>query len=509
MTSAAPAAAIAALLILPLLAGPIGCMKKVDRAPGHLAVALDVEPRTLDPRNYTDAAATKVGGLIFEGLVRNQGQKIVPALAERWETPSPTRYMFHLRQGLYFHDGRPLTSKDVKATFDYVMDPANRSPKMSAFSSVKSISAPNDLTIVFDLKTPSAPFLSELVLGIVPDGAGGELTEAPMGSGPFMFVSKSAGLIQLTANERYHEGAPNIKSLLFRVIPDETVRVLELEQGGVDLIMNPITPDLLPRFEKNKRLRVIKSQGTNYSYLGFNMSDPLTGDQNVRRAIAHAIDRETVIRHIMKGLASPADSMFTAQSPFHAPGLTSYEHDPAKAMALLDKAGFKDPDGDGPQLRFTLQFSTSQNETRKRLAEVYQWQLSQVGVGLDIHSYEWGTFYGHILKGNFQIYSLTWVGISDPDIMHYVFHSSMAPPGGANRGRYQNAEVDRLTEQGKTIFGKERVEIYRGVQRILAEEVPYISLWHSVNVAVTLTRLKGFALEPDESLYSLKTARAQ
>ncbi|MDH5638414.1 MAG: ABC transporter substrate-binding protein, partial [Nitrospinota bacterium] len=484
-------------------------MKKTSRAPGQLAVALDVEPRTLDPRNYTDAAATKVGGLIFEGLVRNQGQEIVPALAERWETPSPTRYIFHLRRGLYFHNGRPLTSKDVKATFDYVMNPASKSPKMSAFADVKSISAPDDLTIIFDLKSPSAPFLSELVLGIVPAGAGSELTETPVGSGPFMFVSKSTGQIQLAANERYHEGAPNIKSLLFRVIPDETVRVLELEQGGVDLIMNPITPDLLPRFEKNKKLRVIKSQGTNYSYLGFNMADPLTGDLNVRRAIAHAIDRGSVIRHIMKGLATPADSMFTTPSPFHAPGLPSYEHDPAKAMAMLDKAGYKDPDGDGPQLRFTLHFSTSQNETRKRLAEVYQWQLAQVGVGMDIRSYEWGTFYGHILKGNFQVYSLTWVGISDPDIMHYVFHSSMAPPGGANRGRYENHEVDKLTEQGKATFGQERVEIYRRVQRILAEEVPYISLWHSVNVAVTLTRLKGFALEPDESLDSLKTARAE
>ena len=509
MISSPPTVLGAALSILLVLAGSAGCMKKNERPPGHLAVALEVEPRTLDPRHYTDASSTKVGGLIFEGLVKNKGLVILPALAEKWEAASPTRYVFHLRQGLHFHDGRPLTSGDVKATFDYVMDPANKSPRMSAYSGVESILVPDDRTVIFNLKSPSAPFMSDLTLGIVPAGAGGELAEAPMGSGPFRYESRTTGEIHLAANERYHEGAPNIKKLLFRIIPDETVRVLELEQGGVDLIMNPITPDLLPRFEKNKKLQVITSQGTNYSYLGFNMGDRLTGDVKVRRAIAFAIDRTAVIHHIMKGLAREADSMFTADSPYHAPDLPFYTHDPAKAMALLDEAGYKDPDGDGPGLRFTLQFSTSQNETRKRLAEIYQWQLSKVGVGLDIRSYEWGTFYGHILKGNFQVYSLTWVGIADPDIMHYVFHSSMAPPGGANRGRYQNEEVDRLTEQGKVTFGQPRVEIYRKVQRILADEAPYISLWHSVNVAVALTRLKDFSLAPDEALDSLKTARAE
>lgn len=508
LTGGWPRAILALLGALALLPG-LGCVGKKERQPGALVVALDVEPRTLDPRYYTDAAASKLGGLIFEGLVRNQGLVILPALAQSWETPTPTRYVFHLRPGLAFHDGRPLTASDVKATFEYVMNPANKSPRMKAFSEVAAILAPDPLTVIFDLKKPSAPFLSELVMGVLPAGAGKEVGEAPVGSGPFRFVKAFPGGVELASFGRYREGAPKIERLTFRFIPDETVRTLELERGGVDMVMNPITPDLLPRFEKNPNLAVIKRAGTSFSYLGFNMEDKLTGDPAVRRALAHAIDRASVIRHALKGLAEPADGMFPPDSPYYVPDLPRYGYDPAKAKRILDAAGYKDPDGDGPQTRFTLKFSTSQNELRKRLAEIYQWQLAQVGIGLEIRSYEWGTFYGHILKGNFQVFSLTWVGIADPDVMHYVFHSSMTPPSGANRGRYNNPEVDRLTEAGESAFGADRAPIYAQAQRIVAQDLVYLPLWRPVNVAVAWRRLKGFAPAPDEGLDSLKTAAVE
>ena len=497
---------LAALVIIASLSAPAGCRKTEARKPGELFVAIEVEPRTLDPRYYTDAASSKIGGLIFEGLVRNDGVSIKPGLAQKWETPSPATYVFHLRPGLKFHDGKRLTSRDVKASFEHVMNPENKSPRMAAFSGVKSITAPDELTVKFELKAPSAPFLGELAMGITPAGSGKEMEENPAGAGPFMLRQRENGRVDLAAFKDYHEGAPKINRLVFRIIPDETVRILELEQGGVDLIMNPITPDVLPRFEKNPALVVLKSQGTNYSYLGFNMEDKITGDMEVRRALAMAIDRASIITHIMKGLATRADGMFPEGSPWHAEGLASHPYDPEEARRILDNAGYEDPDGEGPALRFTLQFSTSQNELRKRLAEVYQWQLSKVGVGLDIRSYEWGTFYSHIVKGNFQMYSLTWVGISDPDIMHYIFHSSMIPPNGANRGRYRNNEVDAATERGKSTFGDDRAQVYAVAQREIARELPYIPLWHSVNVAVAARGLKGFELAPDESLESLKTA---
>ena len=137
-----------------------------------------------------------------------------------------------------------------------------------------------------------------------------------------------------------------------------------------------------------------------------------------------------------------------------------------------------------------------------------QEQLRRVGIALDIRSYEWGTFFSDIRKGNFQLYTLTWVGVTDPDIYHYIFHSGNVPPHGANRGRYRNADVDRLLERGRTAYApKTRREVYGQVQEILGRDLPYVNLWHATNVAVLNQRVRGFVLYPDEDMISLKDVR--
>lgn len=300
-----------------------------------------------------------------------------------------------------------------------------------------------------------------------------------------------------------------MSGVIFKIIPDETVRVLSLEKGAVHLIMNPITPNILPRFKDNPDLEVVTKLGTNYSYLGFNMTDSVTGKLAVRQAVAHAIDRRGIIKYILKGLAEPASGLLAPALKFQESNVSTYEYDPAKAKKILDAAGFPDPDGDGPKVRFRLNYSTSQNELRKRIAEVFQFQLSKVGIGLDISSFEWGTFYSYIKKGNFQIFSLTWVGIVDPDILYYIFNSASMPPDGANRGRYKNGRVDELTELGKISFGESRKAAYSEIQKILADDLPYVSLWHSVNVAVMNRRVTGFVVAPDENLKSLKNVKLE
>jgi peptide/nickel transport system substrate-binding protein len=354
--------------------------------------------------------------------------------------------------------------------------------------------------------------MDNLTLPIVPKPEEGRIdhqAEHPVGTGPFRFVSYSTDEeLVLEANPTYFEGPPRIRTVRFRIVPDETVRVLELEKGNVSLLLNPISPELLPRLSRKENLRVAKEVGTNYSYLGFNLNDPILRHLSVRKAIAHAIDREGIIRHILKDLAVPAPFLFSPKNGFHNPRLARIGYDPEEAKRLLDEAGFPDPDGEeGPASRFNLVYKTSQNELRLRIAMVIQDQLRQIGVGVDIRSYEWGTFFSDIKNGNFQIYSLTWVGISDPDILHYIFHSKSVPPEGANRGHYQNPEADRLLEQGRREQDPSvRKRIYDEVQGIVAADVPYISLWHSVNVAVFDRRLKGFELFPDENLISLKEA---
>ncbi|VAX15800.1 ABC transporter, substrate-binding protein (cluster 5, nickel/peptides/opines) [hydrothermal vent metagenome] len=482
------------------------CHKKETIAPNTLVIGIESGPRLLDPRLYTDAASSRIGDLLFNGLVqRGDDFSIQPDLAESWETPSPVRYIFHLRPGVYFHDGQKLISKDIVASFNFVLDPANKSPWRSSFLMVDSVATPDDETIIFDLKKPSAPFLGFLTMGITPAKTDKDMGASPVGTGPFKFVDyKTEERLTLVRYDSYFDGRAKLEGVVFKIIPDETVRVLSLEKGAVHLIMNPITPNILPRFKDNPNLKVVSSLGTNYSYLGFNMKDPLTGKLAVRKAVAYAIDRRGIIKYILKGLAEPASGPLSPALKFYEGDVSKYDYDPAKARRILDDAGLKDPDGDGPKMRFTLKYSTSQNELRKRIAEVFQFQLGKVGIGLDIRSYEWGTFYSHIKKGNFQIFSLTWVGIVDPDILYYIFNSSSTPPDGANRGHYKNRRVDELTELGRVTFGEERKAAYSEIQKIIADDLPYVSLWHSVNVAVMDKRVEGFVLAPDENLKSLK-----
>ncbi|MBF0171597.1 MAG: ABC transporter substrate-binding protein, partial [Nitrospinae bacterium] len=419
-------AAIAALIAGVVIAGG-GCVRTRVADPDRLTVALEAAPRRFDPRLAGDAAAAKIGDLLFNGLVRRaDDMTIVPDLAVSWESPEPTRHVFHLREGVTFHDGRPFTAADVKATFDFILDAKNVSPYKGAFSVVAAVEAPDPRTVVFTLTEPSAPFLGNMTRGIVPAGMTPDQVDArPVGTGPFAFVAyEREQALTLTRFDRYWEGAAKVAGVTVKFVADETVRVLELEAGGVDLVMNPITPDLLPRLRRNPDLVVMEAPGTNYSYLGFNLRDRFTGDHAVREAIACALDRESIIRYLLKGLAVPADGPLSAANPFHAVGLPVYPFDPAKAKRLLDEAGYKDPDGDGPAVRFTLSYATSQNEQRRRIAEVFQNQLATVGVGMKIESYEWGTFFERIKSGNFQLFSLTWVGMVDPDIFYNIFHSA-------------------------------------------------------------------------------------
>ena len=172
---------------------------------------------------------------------------------------------------------------------------------------------------------------------------------------------------------------------------------------------------------------------------------------------------------------------------------------------MLDDAGFQDPDGDGPQTRFRLSYKTTNIDLRRRIAEALKEQLLQVGIELEIRSYEWGTFFSDVKKGNFHLYSLAWVGIRDPDIQHQIFHSASVPPNGDNRGRYANPQVDRLLDRGRvTMEPAERKRIYGAAQRLIADDLPYVPLWWRKNVIAKKSHVQGFIPYPDGDLISLK-----
>jgi peptide/nickel transport system substrate-binding protein len=234
--------------------------------------------------------------------------------------------------------------------------------------------------------------------------------------------------------------------------------------------------------------------------MGLNLTSPILKDIRVRRAIAHSIDREGIIKNILRGSATLATGVLPPSHWAYAPDVRAYPYDPGAAKRLLKQANYPLP--------LHLSYKTSQNELARRVAEAIQHQLSAVGIEVDLRTYEWGTFYADIKSGNFQLYTLSWVGVNDPDFYFNLFHSESFPPAGANRGRYRSPGIDRLLEDGRqTTDTERRAKIYRLVQRQIAEDLPYVSLWHPKNIVVRKRNLEGFVLYPGGDLISLKSIR--
>jgi peptide/nickel transport system substrate-binding protein len=487
-----------------------GCALKLPIDEGTLVIALPGAPTSIDPRLATDAYGDQVLQMTHAFLIkRDASGNPVPDLAETWEERSPTEIAFRLRKGARFHDGREVTSADVRYTFEWILDPRNRSPHRTTYETITRIGTPDPSTVVFHLVEPFAPFLVGMARGIVPAGSGARGYAPVPGAGPYKVddFRPDEGIV-LSRFDGYYGRAPAIARVTVKFIPDSNVRFLELKKGSVNFVLNGVDPDLLPSALKNPNLVLEEAPGGNVSYLGFNLRDRILADARVRRAVALAIDRDAIVRTIWKGRADPADSILPPGFWAHADGLPSVRHDPAEARRLLDRAGFRDPDGDGPQPRFALTYKTSQNELRRRIAAVIQEQLRQVGIAVEVHSYEWGTFFSDIRKGNFQLYGLTWVGIADPDIYRYAFHSKQVPPEGANRGQYDNPEIDRLVMEGQRELSRsKRMEIYRKVQLLLSRDLPVLPLWVNRNILLRDRRLAGFTLTPDEDYTSVKEMR--
>ena len=500
-------------MCLTLLGAVAGCAAPPSLPPGYIAVGLENGPITLDPRFATDATASQIGDLLFDGLTRLDDQsRRLPQLAARWEVPDPQTYVFHLHDGFQFSNGEPVTANDVKATYEAIRDPRAHSAKQQEIEPIESVDVLDRLTVRFRLRYPFAPFLNETGLGILPASqvaaSPTKPLAQPIGSGPFRLVEfLPDDKLVLARNPNYPLGAPRLAGVVFTEVPDAVSRLLELKRGTLDLVQNGIDPDSLEWLRKQPNIAIVTGPSTTFQYLGMNLREPPLSDVRVRQAIAHAIDRNAIVDTILKGLATPATGLLSPTHWAYSADVTTYAYNPKRAKELLDEAGYTDPDGDGPAPRFRLSYKTTVVELRRRIAEVLQGQLAQVGIALDIRSYEWATFYNDIKRGNFQLYSLAWVGIEDPDIYYLTCHSSQTPPQGSNRGYFHEETIDTLTEAGRrTLNPGERRRLYGEVQRRVSQLLPIIPLWWPTNVAAMNRRLKGFELRPNASYVSLKDA---
>ena len=504
---------LAALLACIVLAG---CSPKNDsRETGTVNFLIESMPTNLDPRIGTDANSQYLDGLIFSSLVAHDAEmNIVPDLAERWEMPDPVTYVLHLRHGVKFHDGRALTSADVKFTFDSILSGGVKTAKRGAFRMVTSVQSPDDATIVFHLCEPYASFLWNLArpgVGIVPRGSSAaEMSQHPIGSGPFRFVNAAADEeIMLERNpddtSRQEASATVVDRVRFRIVPDAIVRALELRKGSADVAMNSLTPDMSVTLAE-EGLLADEQPGTMLGYVAFNFDDPILAHREVRQALAFATDRATLIRYLMRGQARAASSLLPPNHWAFEPNVKQYEFDLARAGQLLDAAGF--PRGaDG--VRFHLEIKSSTEESARILTEALADQWKRVGVVLDLRPLEFATFYADITRGGFQLYTHRWVGgNNDPDMFEFVFSSKKMPPDGANRGHYRNAALDSLIDRQRVEMDRDkRKALLSEIQRIVAEDEPYINLWYVDNVCVHRKRLENISISPTGDYEFLEVAR--
>ena len=475
------------------------CSQGRGYPPDIIVVAMQFAPSNFDPRYGSDEASQKIHQMLYSSLVKIDDQlRVVPEIAETLTNPDPVTYVATLRKGVRFHDGRELTSADVVHTFRSFLDPDFLSPKKGAYRLLESVRAIDPHTVEFTLKEPFGSFPINLVMGIVPAGAGPEMGQRPIGTGPYRFVSYAADdRTILEANTDYWEGAPANGGVVLKIVPDDTMRGLELRNGSVDLIVNDLAPDIIQTLLHEGRVRIETAPGVNYAYLGFNLREPQLQDKRVRQAIGFAIDRQAIVKYLRRDLATVATGIVPPLSWAYAGDQLTFTHDPARARQLLDEAGFRDPDGDGPEPRLRLTLKTSTAETYRVQAAVIQRDLADVGIELELRSMEFATLFGDIINGNVQLYTLQWVGVTDPDMLRRVLHSREWSPAGLNRGHYGNPQVDALLERAsRSTDDAERKELYAEVQRIAARDAPYIGLWHPTNVVIYQPELEGVTLSP-------------
>lgn len=498
-----------AKLLLGLLAVlfTLGCAKRPDAQ--TLVMIIESSPTNLDPRVGIDAQSERIGELLFDSLVRRDEHfELQPWLAERWEILDPQTYVFHLHHGVRFHDGRLLTSRDVKWTFDSLLTGKVRSSKVSAYTSIDRIETPDQDTVVFHLKQPMSSLLwnlSDGAIGIVPYGSAEEFVRRPIGSGPFRFVSAQQDKeVVIERNPDYWATPAKLERVLFKVIPDATTRALELRKRSADVAINALSPDTVLTLEHDAGLTTLRAPGTIYAYIALNLRDPVLRDVRVRHALAHAINLEPIIHYLWRDQARTAYSILPPQHWAYDGNVTRYPYDPARARQLLDEAGYGAKNG----VRFHLTMKTSTEESTRLLAAVLQQQLHEVGIALDLRSFEFATFFSDITKGAYQLYSMRWIGGNqDPDIFDYVFATASFAPKRANRSYYSNARVDDLIAEGRaTLDQQKRKLIYDQIQQILAEDLPYINLWYFDNVLVHTKRVRSVELNPSANYDFLRTA---
>jgi peptide/nickel transport system substrate-binding protein len=478
------------LIVLFIGSSLVACDSKVKGDKDTMYVAISTPPQDLDPRRATDAVGMRLTGLMFQSLVKLGPElTIVGEAAESWSYKDKV-YTFVLKPNLTFSNGLPITKEDVEYSFAQYLLPTN--PFASAYEAIEKVTVETQgerTRVTIKLKKYSATFLVDLSpLKILPAKytaeKGTEFGRSPLGSGPY--VLESWGVNEIIMRRRSDQ--PEVSTmprLVFKVVRDDTTRYLKLRKGEVDLVQADLPPSKAAEFKKSDDYIVDQRPGLSVAYLLINHQDKDLSKTLVRRALALAIDRSELITYKLEGLGMPATSILVPADPYFNKDLQWASVNVEKGKALLNEAQLS---------RKSFILKCSNNSASVENARVIAHQLSKLGIDVTVQSFEWGTYYDDIKKGNFDIATMRWIGISDPDMYRFAFHSREFPPG-RNRGRYKNPTLDTLLDQGAELEDlAKRMEHYKKVQKIVFDDVAIIPLWYDLQVAVMQKNVRGYRL---------------
>lgn len=480
------------LFFLPLA---LSCCTPQNPFPNEaISIGISQSPSTLDPRFATDANGMRISSLIFQSLVRIDNDfKVQPMAARKWSYQNKI-YTFYIPKSIKFSNGRSLTKEDLTFSFNQFRSPS--SPFHTAFSVIKKISvntSSSDFILKIYLKSYSATFLNSdlVVLKILPKKETLALknkTEGLLiGSGPFSLVSASSS--QIVLKPRF---STSFKKVVFKIIRDDLTRFQKILKNELHIVQSELPYSKIDYLKKIKiPYRILEKEGLSMNYMIVNLKDPLFKNLKARQAVAYSINKKELIQYKLKNFSSSALSILHNRNPFYNKKLKPIPFNLEKGKNIVKANNWQNK---------SIKIKTSNNKATLAYAKVIAHYLRGLGFKVQILSYEWGTFYGDLKNGRFQLALLRWVGAYDPDIFRIAFDSKEWPPMGRNRGFYKNTRLDHLVQKGRIEPNlKKRISIYKEVQQIIRQELPIIPLWHNKQVSIVSDDIEGYYIPSNGS----------
>jgi ABC-type transport system substrate-binding protein len=492
------------------------CCSPRDRVAGFLYLRLNSNPTTLDPALIVDVTGGTLAAKLFNGLVRlDERLNVVPDIAERWEVRDRgAAYIFHLRKGVFFSNGREVTSADFSYSFKRVFMPKTKSPDTWVLErilgakeylegktkDIPGIQTIGRYTLLIRLEKPFSPFLKLLTMPtgyVVPKEEvqkwGPDFSTHPVGTGPFILKEWSHNsMLMLVRNARYFDEEAKVEGIVYRIIPEDLTAVTEFEVGNLDVIGIPASE--YGKYWNSPKWSplICSAEGLNTYYLGFNCSRPPFNDIKLRRALSCAIDRKKILERFYEGRGRLANGPVPdLLRKWPAPGVSAYDPDMAKRIISAEQLKNR-----------VINFYVSADQEVVDIAEVIQYYLNKVGLDVKIKQLEWSAYKSALNKGEADMFWIGWwADYPDPEnFLFPLFHSSNHGAGG-NRTRYTNKEVDRLIEAGQgAADSSEANRYYMAAEKIITSEYPSVFVWHRTDFTLRQSWVRKYKIYP---IYSM------